>query len=690
MIQISDDEKFYFKNEPFNMIYHNGFENAKDIIAFGFDPIKTFIFSNHDYRKNTPEFEDLVEEMNKNISFHSLHEIFGLDESANVGMINWVTYQTAAAFYQAYPRIFKEPALCLVSYMIDQDPYFRLGRDLARKKTSYVKNTDLDTKREEIKELETSIPVLRGQYLPPCSIIGKFIPALTGIEQGKKSSSTSQQTNIFFSDSPEIITEKIKKYVTSDGEGNDKLDEQQKSCGNISKDIACQYLIFFEHDDIVLKDILNGFSKGTLTSKDTKDRMIAKIVELVMEHQRRRALVTNDDLRMFYSQWKYLPSSLPPYLCPSFSYPGTILPEEIAIIAHQYITQQINNIGTHTRSTVSEGDFQFSQEAEKEYIYWIGALYCRHASDVTTEIDGYMCGGATEANIEGLWIHRNMHQAHGFERIHFYFTKLTHYSIIKACNILGIPKDRQHVVPLNEQYVFDCNIFAQMVSTFDENAAHVVVLTLGSTLIGGCDDVKEVNRICLNQRNLQISIHIDAAFGGHVLPFMSDEPYGFEHSCVQSMALDADKNGNLPYPAGVFLCRKNLQKFIEIHVDYILGHCDDTLSGSRTGMTALMGVWYIHEVGYSGQSKYAHQCVQARNELRDSLSKIKFVDLLPSSKFINQLAFSININEDKRRHLEEKYLLRGQEIDGRMIYKICVMPHMIPYITSFVADVSME
>ena len=49
VIQLTDDEKFLWKDltlEEANRLAH---ENAKDIIACGFNPDKTFIFSDLDY-----------------------------------------------------------------------------------------------------------------------------------------------------------------------------------------------------------------------------------------------------------------------------------------------------------------------------------------------------------------------------------------------------------------------------------------------------------------------------------------------------------------------------------------------------------------------------------------------------------------------------------------------------------------
>lgn len=50
VIQLTDDEKFYFKPDlKLEQVHKFSFENARDIIACGFKPDKTFIFSDLDY-----------------------------------------------------------------------------------------------------------------------------------------------------------------------------------------------------------------------------------------------------------------------------------------------------------------------------------------------------------------------------------------------------------------------------------------------------------------------------------------------------------------------------------------------------------------------------------------------------------------------------------------------------------------
>lgn len=49
VIQLTDDEKTLWRDIKLEEAHKMAYENAKDIIAVGFDVNKTFIFSNFDY-----------------------------------------------------------------------------------------------------------------------------------------------------------------------------------------------------------------------------------------------------------------------------------------------------------------------------------------------------------------------------------------------------------------------------------------------------------------------------------------------------------------------------------------------------------------------------------------------------------------------------------------------------------------
>ena len=73
IIQLTDDEKFLWKDLTLEEARRLAIENAKDIIACGFDKDKTFIFNDTEYigqvkhqsfkRQTLPSFEVHVQEI---------------------------------------------------------------------------------------------------------------------------------------------------------------------------------------------------------------------------------------------------------------------------------------------------------------------------------------------------------------------------------------------------------------------------------------------------------------------------------------------------------------------------------------------------------------------------------------------------------------------------------------------------
>ena len=58
VVQMTDDEKFLWKDLTLEEAYRLASENAKDIIACGFDVNKTFIFSDLDYMRLAYDWEE--------------------------------------------------------------------------------------------------------------------------------------------------------------------------------------------------------------------------------------------------------------------------------------------------------------------------------------------------------------------------------------------------------------------------------------------------------------------------------------------------------------------------------------------------------------------------------------------------------------------------------------------------------
>ena len=88
VIQLTDDEKFIFKTDlKIEDANRFALENAKDIMAFGFDPDLTFIFSNLDYMSG-PFYKNVVR-ISKCITTSASKATFGFSDSdCNYSNIN--------------------------------------------------------------------------------------------------------------------------------------------------------------------------------------------------------------------------------------------------------------------------------------------------------------------------------------------------------------------------------------------------------------------------------------------------------------------------------------------------------------------------------------------------------------------------------------------------------------------------
>jgi len=156
---------------------------------------------------------------------------------------------------------------CLIPCAIDQDPYFRMTRDVAP----------------------------RLGYLKPMLIHSKFFPALQGHKT--KMSASDPTSAIFLTDSKEQIESKILKYAFSGG--RDTAAEHRKLGANIDIDVSYQYLTFFLEDDVKLKEIGEKYKSGHLLTSEVKRELIKLLTGMVERHQEARASVTDQVIDAF-------------------------------------------------------------------------------------------------------------------------------------------------------------------------------------------------------------------------------------------------------------------------------------------------------------------------------------------------------------------------------------------------------
>lgn len=287
VIQMTDDEKFIFKGvydeqtgDDLNRFASLTIENARDIIACGFDYNKTFIFSDLDY---VGVMYPNIVRIWKAVTTNAVTNIFGFDGTSNIGKIAFPAIQAAPSFASSFPKVLQanreSDHLCLIPCAIDQDPYFRMTRDVAHK---------LGGKKHK----------LHGK---PALIHSKFFPPLQGAT-GKMSSS-DENSAIFLTDSADDIKRKIMHHAFSGG--RETKIKQQELGADLEVDVSYQWLRFFLEDDDELAIIGESYGSGKgdyWSTHNVKTRLIGLLQKLVAEHQQRRATVTDEEVRKWMTE----------------------------------------------------------------------------------------------------------------------------------------------------------------------------------------------------------------------------------------------------------------------------------------------------------------------------------------------------------------------------------------------------
>jgi len=273
VIQLTDDEKFLWKDMKLDEARHLAFENAKDIIACGFDIEKTFIFSDFDFIGQCPDFYRNMIQISKCVTFNQVKGIFGFGDSDVIGKISFPAVQAAPSFSSSFPFIFGKANLpCLIPCAIDQDPYFRMTRDVAP----------------------------RLGYHKPALLHSSFFPALQGAQT--KMSASDSNTSIFLTDTPKQIKNKVNKHAFSGGQAT--VEEHREKGGNCAVDISYQYLRFFLEDDEELKQIEKNYTSGELLTGELKKKLIDVLQPIITGHQEHREKVTDDVVQAFMTPRK--------------------------------------------------------------------------------------------------------------------------------------------------------------------------------------------------------------------------------------------------------------------------------------------------------------------------------------------------------------------------------------------------
>ncbi|KAK0634491.1 pyridoxal phosphate-dependent transferase [Bombardia bombarda] len=225
----------------------------------------------------------------------------------------------------------------------------------------------------------------------------------------------------------------------------------------------------------------------------------------------------------------------------------------------------------------------------------------------------------------------------------------------------------------NERYIIDP---VETVDLVDDNTIGICCI-LGTTYTGEYEDVKAVNDL-LCKKGLKTPIHVDAASGGFVTPFVvPDLEWDFRLERVVSINVSGHKYG-LVYPGVgwvVWRSSEYLPNELVFNINYLgADQASFTLNFSK-GASQVIGQYYqLIRLGKHGYRAIMSNLTRTADYLSDSLAQLGFIIMSKKSgEGLPLVAF--RLKPDENRNYDEFALAHQLRVRGWVVPAYTMAPN---------------
>ncbi|WP_135606560.1 tyrosine decarboxylase MfnA [Methanococcoides sp. NM1] len=327
-------------------------------------------------------------------------------------------------------------------------------------------------------------------------------------------------------------------------------------------------------------------------------------------------------------------------------------PHEIAVLAHTKFIEA--NMG-------DPGLFPGTYDLEKKVLKMFGSLL-HHNND--PEECGYLTTGGTESNIQAI---RSMvNSRRDVKKPNVVMPESAHFSFDKVADLSGIEIRK---ASLDKFLKAD---LGSVRSLIDENTIGIVGIA-GTTEFGQIDPIEQLSEIALEKG---LFLHVDAAFGGFVLPFMGlDYRYDFEVEGVTSMTIDPHKMGLSTIPSGGLMFRETeYLDDLEIHTPYLSISKQYSLTGTRSGAAVASTYAVMKHLGREGYRQVIDQCME---QTEDIVAGAKALGIEPViDPVMNIVALQVPDADNIRKRLLDEFGWHVSITRKPRALRLVIMPHI--------------
>jgi len=314
--------------------------------------------------------------------------------------------------------------------------------------------------------------------------------------------------------------------------------------------------------------------------------------------------------------------------------------------------------------------FPGTRNIELKYLSFVSNLL-----NAPKKATGLIGSGGSESNITAIWIAKNLSR-----KKEIILPESAHFSFEKIGSLMDI---KLTYIPLNKDFTMNIQSLKKKIN----NKTAAVIGLAGSSELGTVDFIPEISDICKDQN---IFLHIDAAFGGFVIPFLKKLGYivndfDFKLKGVNSISIDSHKMGFSAIPIGALIIRnKKWLDEISVETSYISIKKQAGVLATRSGGPVAAAYAVAKYLGNEGYKNLVKKCMNNTNYFEKKIKELGLNFVITPT--MNVLGIKIK-NPTKLVNKLTYYGWKVNKMERLSAIRIVIMPHVTKkIIDDFIPD----
>ncbi|KAK4542644.1 hypothetical protein LTR36_006216 [Oleoguttula mirabilis] len=334
-------------------------------------------------------------------------------------------------------------------------------------------------------------------------------------------------------------------------------------------------------------------------------------------------------------------------------------------------------VDAFSKNFIDYEEYPVSADIQNRCVSMIARLFNIPSHDENTNAMGTSTIGSSEAimlatlAMKKRWQNKRKAEGKDASRPNIVMSSAVQVCWEKAARYFDV--EEKYVYCTNERYVIDPE---EAVNLVDENTIGICSI-LGVTYTGEYEDTKAINDL-LVERNIDCPIHVDAASGGFVAPFVTpDLIWDFRLEKVVSINVSGHKYG-LVYPGVGWVVWRDpefLPKELIFNINYLgADQASFTLNFSR-GASQVIGQYYqLIRLGKKGYRSIMLNLTRTSDYLALSLQKMGFI-LMSQTRGKGLPLVAFRLNPDDGHLFDEFAIAHALRERGWVVPAYTMAPH---------------